>query len=130
MSGDHDREAAGGHRRAPGQLEGAVLAALWSADGPMTAAQVKQAIAGDLAYTTVLTILSRLYDKGTLTRRRTGRSFAYAPVKDEAAHTAELMQSLLEGGSDRAAVLSRFVSQLSAADEQLLLQLISDHLDE
>ena len=127
MSGDRKRERGGANRRAPGELESAVLAALWSTDEPMTAAQVNEHIAGDLAYTTVLTILSRLHDKGVLTRKRIGRSHAYAPVRDEATHTADQMRSLLEGGSDRAAVLSRFVSQLSAADEHLLVRLLNDH---
>lgn len=125
MSADHEQVRDGGRRRAPGELEGAVLAELWSAAGPLTAAQVNDRITGDLAYTTVLTILSRLHDKGLLTRVRTGRSFAYAPVRDEAEHTAAQMRSLLEAGRDRAAVLSRFVSELDAADEELLLQLLS-----
>lgn len=125
-SGAGEREAAGGRRRAPGELESTVLAALWSAEGPMTAAQVNERISGGLAYTTVLTILSRLYDKGVLTRERAGRGYAYAPVEDEATHTAEQMRSLLERGGDRAAVLARFVSDLSADDEHLLLRLLGD----
>lgn len=112
-------------RRARGELESNVLAALWSADGPLTARQVLQRLPGGLAYTTVLTILSRLYDKGMLVRHREGRGYAYEPARDEASHTAHRMKSLLEGGSDREAVLTRFVSELSAQDEQLLQQLLS-----
>jgi hypothetical protein len=37
------------------------------------------------------------------------------------------MRSLLEHGSDRAAVLSRFVSELSAEDEQLLQRLLGEY---
>lgn len=104
-----------------------MLAALWSADGPLTARQALERLPGDLAYTTVLTILSRLYDKGMLVRHREGRGYAYEPVRDEASHTAQRMKSLLEEGSDREAVLSRFVSGLSEEDEQLLHQLLSGH---
>ncbi|GHD87164.1 BlaI/MecI/CopY family transcriptional regulator [Streptomyces naganishii] len=114
-------------RRARGELESDVLATLWAADGPLTARQVMERLPGDLAYTTVLTILSRLYDKGMLVRHREGRGFAYAPVRDEASHTARRMRSLLEEGSDREAVLTRFVSELSAQDEQLLHQLLAAH---
>ncbi|MER5917080.1 BlaI/MecI/CopY family transcriptional regulator [Streptomyces sp. NPDC001982] len=117
------RGAAG--RRARGELESDVLAALWAADGPTTARQVQERLPGDLAYTTVLTILSRLYDKGVLVRHREGRGYAYEPARDEASHTAHRMHSLLEGGSDREAVLARFVSELSARDEQMLHQLLS-----
>jgi predicted transcriptional regulator len=114
-------------RRAPGELENGVLASLWAADSPLTAAQVREGLPGDLAYTTVLTILSRLYDKGMLVRHRAGRGYAYAPARDEATHTAERMRFLLDRGSDREAVLSRFVSELSRDDERLLQRLLGDH---
>ncbi|MGW1028214.1 BlaI/MecI/CopY family transcriptional regulator [Streptomyces sp. NPDC002577] len=123
--GGDSREATG--RRARGELESDVLAALWAADGPLTARQVRERLPGDLAYTTVLTILSRLYDKGLLVRHREGRGYAYKPAHDEAAHTAQRMRALLEDGSDREAVLARFVSELSVRDEHLLHRLLSEH---
>ncbi|WP_086809267.1 BlaI/MecI/CopY family transcriptional regulator [Streptomyces reticuliscabiei] len=113
-------------RRARGELESGVLAALWAADEPLTARQVLERLPGDLAYTTVLTILSRLHDKGMLVRHPAGRGYAYAPVRDEASDTAVRMHSLLERGSDREAVLSRFVSELSPEDEQLLHRLLGE----
>jgi predicted transcriptional regulator len=118
------RQAPGG-RRAAGELEGSVLAVLWAAGGPLTAAQVNALLPGDLAYTTVVTILSRLHDKGLLRRERAGRGYAYAPVRDEAAHTARQMHSLLQRGSDRGAVLARFVSDLTDEDEELVQRLLA-----
>ncbi|MFR9797353.1 BlaI/MecI/CopY family transcriptional regulator [Streptomyces sp. MS06] len=114
-------------RRARGELEGDVLAALWAAGGPLTARQVRERLPGGLAYTTVLTILSRLHGKGMLLRHRQGRGYAYEPARDEASHTARRMHSLLGGGADRQAVLARFVSELSAQDERVLQQLLSGH---
>ena len=61
-----------------------------------------------------------------LLRHRAGRGYAYAPARDEASHTAEQMHALLELGSDREAVLSRFVSELSRADEELLHRLLAE----
>ena len=113
-------------RRARGELESGVLAALWAADQPLTARQVLERLPGNLAYTTVLTILSRLHDKGMLVRHPAGRGYAYAPVRDEASETAVRMHSLLERGSDREAVLTRFVSELSQEDEQLLQRLLGE----
>lgn len=128
MENRRDDEVPGASgRRARGELESDVLAALWAGTGPLTARQVREQLPGDLAYTTVLTILSRLYDKGMLVRHREGRGYAYAPARDEASHTARRMRSLLEGGSDREAVLARFVSELSAQDEHVLHQLLSEH---
>lgn len=117
-----------GRRRARGELESEVLAALWAAGEPVGAGVVRDQLAGDPAYTTVLTILSRLYDKGLVTRERAGRGHAYSPVRDEAGHTAAGMRDLLDGGGDRAAVLARFVSELSDEDEQLLEQLLHGEL--
>ncbi|MGY4925710.1 BlaI/MecI/CopY family transcriptional regulator [Streptomyces sp. 900105755] len=128
MTGQAAEEAhEGSGRRARGELESDVLAALWAAGGPLTAREVREQLPGDLAYTTVLTILSRLHDKGMLVRRREGRGYAYEPARDEASHTAQRMHSLLTGGSDRQAVLARFVSELSAQDEHLLQQLLAGH---
>ncbi|MFF4211348.1 BlaI/MecI/CopY family transcriptional regulator [Streptomyces sp. NPDC001796] len=128
MHDRRNRESDGASgRRARGELESGVLAALWAADGPLTAREVRERLPGDLAYTTVLTILSRLYDKGMLVRHREGRGYAYAPARDEASHTAERMHTLLEGGADREAVLTRFVSELSGEDEQLLQRLLAGH---
>ncbi|MDX3075864.1 BlaI/MecI/CopY family transcriptional regulator [Streptomyces sp. MI02-7b] len=124
---DVDRGGTDGRRRAPGELESHVLATLWAADGPLTAAQANERLPGDLAYTTVLTILSRLLDKGLVTRQKAGRGYAFTPVRDEATHTAEQMRSLLDHGSDREAVLSRFVEELSADDERLLQRLLGEH---
>ncbi|MFJ5532780.1 BlaI/MecI/CopY family transcriptional regulator [Streptomyces sp. NPDC093261] len=126
---ERKKDEAGGAsgRRARGELESSVLATLWAAEGPLTARQVRERLPGDLAYTTVLTILSRLYDKGMLVRRRKGRGYTYEPARDEASHTAERMRTLLERGSDREAVLTRFVSELSEQDEQLLQRLLSGH---
>lgn len=124
--GDEEVQEASG-RRGRGELESAVLAALWAADGPLSAREVQGRLPGDLAYTTVLTILSRLFDKAVLVRHREGRGYAYAPARDEASHTARRMHSLLVGGADREAVLARFVSELTEQDEHVLQQLLSGH---
>jgi len=113
-----------GRRRAAGELEAAVMGVLWAADGHLTVAQVGAQLPDTLAHTTVLTILSRLHAKGQLTRVRSGRGYAYAPLRDEAADTAERMFGLLDRGSDRRAVLARFVSRLSDEDEHLVQQLL------
>jgi predicted transcriptional regulator len=107
-------------RRAPGELEAEVLAALWTVGRPATAAEIQGRVDADLAYTTVVTILSRLHDKGAVTRSRCGRPFVYAPVDDEAGLAARRMLKLLDAGPDRSSVLARFVSDLSEDDEQVL----------
>jgi predicted transcriptional regulator len=123
---------ADGTRRASGELEAAVLAVLQAAGSALTPGQVQQRLddrpgGGHLAYTTVVTILSRLYAKGVLTRSRSGRAYSYAPVADEPGLAARRMRGVLEAEADREAVLARFVSGMSPADEQLLRRMLADH---
>ncbi len=112
-----------------GGLEQRVLACL-AAGRPLTAGEVLADLGGGLAYTTVMTTLSRLHSKGALTRELTGRAYAYALSGDPAVLgltvTARRMRRLLEAGGDRAGVLARFVADLSPEDEQLLAGLLSN----
>ncbi|MFE3505298.1 BlaI/MecI/CopY family transcriptional regulator [Kitasatospora sp. NPDC059160] len=117
-------------RRPAGELESEVLAALWSARQPMTPQDVQTALGGDLARTTIATILARLHDKGTVERTRAGRAYAYTPtVQDTAGLAARRMHTELGREADRSTVLARFVSDLSAEDEQLLRALLGDGSD-
>ncbi|MFI9829171.1 BlaI/MecI/CopY family transcriptional regulator [Streptomyces sp. NPDC051913] len=117
---DHRRP----RRRGQGELEVQVLSALRTADGPATAGWVQERLGGDLAYTTVITILTRLLAKGAVTRERAGRSFVWTPVSDEAGLAAHRMRRLLDGESDREAVLASFVTSLEPDDERLLRELL------
>ena len=104
-----------------------MLATLWASDEALTPGQVQQRIADrSLAYTTVLTILARLFDKGVVERERAGRAYAYRPVLDRAGLAARQMRALLDCTGDRTDVLARFVSGLSADDERVLADLLRD----
>ena len=63
-------------RRAAGELEAEVLAVQHRAEAALTPGDVSAHLGGGLAYSTVVTILSRLHAKGVLTRRRTRRAYA------------------------------------------------------
>lgn len=114
-------------RRGPGELEAEVLTTLWSADVPLTAGQVQARLASPLAYSTVVTIMSRLHAKGTLRRAQQGRAFAYLPVADEPGLAARRMRQVLDGEANRQQVLARFVSDLSDEDERVLRRLLDSH---
>lgn len=70
-------------REIPPPLELECLRVLWEI-GEGTVHDVREALAGkrDFAYTTVMTLLDRLARKGTLSRKKAGRSFLYAPAVD------------------------------------------------
>ncbi|MEU9288022.1 BlaI/MecI/CopY family transcriptional regulator [Streptomyces sp. NPDC048275] len=111
-------------RRGQGELEAQVLSALREAEGPATAGWVQERLGSDLAYTTVVTILTRLLDKGAVTRERAGRSFAWTPASDEAGLAARKMRKVLDSERNREAVLASFVTALGPDDERLLRELL------
>jgi predicted transcriptional regulator len=97
----------------------------------LTPAEVQADLGGDLAYTTVLTTLTRLYTKEAVTRTPRGRGYAYELVGGQtdaqAGLTAREMQKLLDAGVDRASVLAQFVHSLDEDSEQLLRDLLDRH---
>src|SRR6478735_8673649 len=109
-------------RRDRGELENEVLAAL-AANGPMTPRQVLDHLGGDLAYTTVMTTLARLHEKGAATRESTGRTFTYA-LNDGATVPARAMRRTLDGATDREQVLARFLDELEPDDVPVLQRLL------
>jgi predicted transcriptional regulator len=125
MNADN-QQTDGGSRRAAGELESAVLAVLHAAERPLSPGAVRAELGGDLAYTTVVTILSRLHAKGVLERARAGRAYLYAPVADEPGLAARRMAPMLAAEPDREAVLARFVSGLSPDDEKLLRRMLAE----
>jgi predicted transcriptional regulator len=118
-------------RREPGALEREVLAAIAAAGRPLTPAEALAELGTPLAYTTVMTTLARLHDKGALTRRPAGRTYTYAlaaaPDALDAALTARQMSRLLDAGANRAEALARFVADLSPDDEKLLADILAGH---
>lgn len=103
-----------------------MLATLWSAHAALTAGEVQERLASALAYSTVVTILSRLHVKGTLEREQHGRAYAYRPVADEPGLAARRMRQVLDAETNRRQVLARFVSDLSDEDELMLRSLLRD----
>jgi predicted transcriptional regulator len=109
-----------------GELEAQVLDVLWDAPGHLTPTEVGARLPGDteLAYTTVMTVLTRLFEKGVLERERRGRAWAYAPVLGREEHTAERMNDILRGADDRSAALARFVDRMTPAERARLRRLL------
>ena len=117
-----------GGRRRHGDLESAVLEVVTSAPEPVTPGEVREKLDRDLAYTTVMTTLVRLHEKGVLRRERQRRAYAYAvadnPVPPEVHLAARRMRRVLDSGADRRGVLARFVADLSPEDEAVLSALL------
>lgn len=113
-------------RRRMGELEAEVMGVLWDADAWLTPRQVGEQLTGRpaVAYSTVMTILRRLWGKGALQRRRQGKAFAYHPLRERAQHTAERMVALLDASRDSEVALSHFLAGLDARDRDQLCLLL------
>ena len=113
-----------------GELEAVIMDRLWERGRPALVREIVDDLHEDRApaYTTVMTTLSRLHAKQALVRTARGRAFPYALVGDEsearASVTAHHMSRLLDGGLDRASVLTHFVENLDDESEQLLRELL------
>ncbi|MBB3050004.1 putative transcriptional regulator [Prauserella isguenensis] len=97
-----------------GELERAVMEVLWARAEPATVRAVHEELADrGLAYTTVMTVLTRLAAKGVVRRKRSGRAWLYAPAASREEHVAELMLEALEMTGDRDSALVRFAQSVT-----------------
>lgn len=109
-----------------GDLERAVLEVLWAlpASGSASVRQVHTALTEtrDVAYTTVMTVLDRMFGKDLVTRESQGRAYLYRARATREELTAELMGAALHdiSAEDRASALVAFVGEASAADREAL----------
>ena len=111
-----------------GPLEERLLEALWQR-GPATVRELLEGEGGchDLAYTTVMTTLDRLFKKGVLTREAEGRAFRYtARFTREELHreaAGQAVRQMLDASPASSLPLSYLVEILSERDAQLLDEL-------
>lgn len=76
-----------------------------------------------LAYTTVMTIMSRLVDKGVLRREKEGRSFTYRPAEQKQSFIRTLIHNTLASlvnrfGEEAIAAFLEEANELSQADRR------------
>ena len=110
-----------------GDLERTVMQALWAADGALTGREIAAALARpDLAYTTVLTVLTRLEKKGLVRRDSTARAHTYLAVASREDHVTELMRQALGQAGDRAAALQHFARTMTPEEAAALRQALDE----
>jgi predicted transcriptional regulator len=79
-----------------GPLEAQIMPILWQRERS-TVKQVHQLLSQhrDIAYTTVMTTMSRLAGKGILRRQRQGLAYVYAPAISEDAFVARMVDQVI-----------------------------------
>lgn len=98
------RPAAGGLVKVLGPLETKIMQIVWR-EKTATVKQVHRRLQdnpeqADIAYTTVMTTMTRLADKGILNRRRDGLAYIYTPAVTKDDFEAMMVRRVLEGLMD------------------------------
>lgn len=104
-----------------GETEMEVLHHVWDL-GEATVADVRERILEerDVAYTTIMTVMKKLADKGYLQYHKDGRTYVYAPAQepDKVQHSLlrRLMESVFEGSP--MALVQTLVRHEDLSDEE------------
>ena len=102
-----------------GPLEAEVLRAMWTYGRPVTVRELLEHVndgrSRPLAYTTVMTVMSRLEAKGVLARERAGRGYLYRALAPDSAAIA--VRGVLRDFGD--AAVAHFVDEARADPETL-----------
>jgi predicted transcriptional regulator len=107
------------------------MTVLWDL-GSATVAEVRDAFEDDLAYTTVLTILRTLEEKGYVRHEEEGKAHRYFPLvaRQDAGRSAvtRLLSTVFRGSPEL--LLTQLVSDRSISEEELkrLRKLVDDNL--
>ena len=108
----------------PTELELEILKVVWQIE-PATVRCVRDALASvrDLAYTTVMTVMSIMAGKGYLKRKKDGRSYIYKAVYREHKASRNILQDVVDRvfGGSTTAVMQHLLETSEIDDEELKL---------
>jgi BlaI family penicillinase repressor len=97
-----------------------VMAVLWDR-GSATVAEVRERLPDDLAYTTVLTVLRTLEEKGHVAHRGEGKAHRYYPLVERRvagrSALARLIDTVFNGSPEL--LLTQLVSDRDLSEEEL-----------
>lgn len=105
-----------------GDLEDAVMTRVWKWNRPVTVREVLEDLQQErsIAYTTVMTVMDNLHQKGWLRREVQGRAYRYAAVSTRAAYSAALMNEAWSASDNPAAALVAFFGMMSEEQRDAL----------
>lgn len=109
-----------------GELELAIMDYVWRQKSAVTVPQVHEHLVKKrrLAYTSTMTVMSRLHEKGLLERSEDRRPYTYWPALSREDYSAELMVGVLSELGNRKAALARFVDRIGRKDAATLSELV------
>lgn len=105
-----------------GDLEDAVMSRVWQWNRPVTVREVLEDLQRErsIAYTTVMTVMDNLHQKGWVRREVDGRAYRYTAVSTRAAYAAALMNEAWSKSDNPAAALVAFFGMMSPTQRDAL----------
>ncbi|MFD8985422.1 BlaI/MecI/CopY family transcriptional regulator [Streptomyces sp. NPDC059564] len=105
-----------------GELEDAVMTRVWQWNRPVTVREVLEDLQQErsIAYTTVMTVMDNLHQKGWVRREAEGRAYRYTAVSTRAAYSAALMNEAWSTSDNPAAALVAFFGMMSQEQREAL----------
>ncbi|MEU6079928.1 BlaI/MecI/CopY family transcriptional regulator [Streptomyces sp. NPDC047108] len=105
-----------------GDLEDAVMTRVWEWNRPVTVREVLEDLQQErsIAYTTVMTVMDNLHQKGWVRREAEGRAYRYEAVSTRAAYSAALMHEAWHTSDNAAAALVAFFGMMSQEQREAL----------
>ncbi|MFJ5549345.1 BlaI/MecI/CopY family transcriptional regulator [Streptomyces sp. NPDC093225] len=105
-----------------GELEDAVMTRVWQWNRPVTVREVLEDLQKErsIAYTTVMTVMDNLHQKGWVRREAEGRAYRYTAVSTRAAYSAALMNEAWQTSDNPAAALVAFFGMMSPEQREAL----------
>ncbi|SCK30920.1 Predicted transcriptional regulator [Streptomyces sp. LamerLS-316] len=95
---------------------------VWQWNRPVTVREVLEDLQQErsIAYTTVMTVMDNLHQKGWVRREVDGRAYRYTAVSTRAAYSAALMNEAWSQSDNPAAALVAFFGMMSAEQREAL----------
>ncbi|ROQ68061.1 putative transcriptional regulator [Streptomyces sp. 840.1] len=95
---------------------------VWQWNRPVTVREVLEDLSQErsIAYTTVMTVMDNLHQKGWVRREVDGRAYRYTAVSTRAAYSAALMNEAWSTSDNPAAALVAFFGMMSAEQREAL----------
>jgi len=116
-----------------GDLERKIMEIIWESEEAISVSDVVQVLSQKrkIAYTTVMTIMGRLVDKGILTRKLSGSSYQYMPKVSQEKFIAKSVHNIFTTavstlGQEAVTYFVREIKRLNPKKRQELLKMLDE----
>lgn len=122
-----------GYGKVLGELETQVMEIVWQAERPISVSDVVRVLnkKRNSAYTTIMTIMGRLVDKGVLTRKLDGKNYLYQPKVSRETFVAKSVHNIFTSaistlGQEAVTYFVKEIQKVNPKKREELLKLLDE----